>query len=134
MMVKRLSIGALTLGAALSVAACHWSPDAVRSLPVSATVKMNTSPHEAAYCIADLADQRMRHRPFGEVNDNQVRLRDGSASVVSIVMSEAVAWLIDIEATDGGSIARLYIGDRLFVYADQIERDGRAVIEECAAA
>ena len=134
MIEKRLSIGALALGAALAVAACHWSPDAVRSFPVSATVAMNTPPHEAAYCIADLADQRMRHRPFGEVNDNQVRLRAGSASVISVVMSEAVAWLVDIEATDGGSIARLYVGDRLPFAAGQIKRDGRAILEECAAA
>ena len=120
---------ALLVGAAL--AGCAFSPDAVRSSEPSAVVAMKKSPHDAAYCIADLADQRMRHR-LGSVNNNHVRLRSRSASVISVALSEHVAWLIDIEATDNGSIARLYIGDRSFLYADQIERDGRAIIKECA--
>ena len=131
--MKRLAVGAFAVGAALAVAACAWSPAAVRLSPASATVVMNTPPHKAAYCVADLADQRMRYRPFGEVNNNHVRLRDGSASVISIVLSEAVAWLVDFEATDGGSIARLHIGDRSLLYAGEIERIGRAILEECAA-
>lgn len=124
-------IGAFSLFA-IVLGGCAVSPKEVRSFEPTAVVRMTKSPTEAAHCIAALMDEEMRYGILRRGMNNHIRLHESGASVVSSAEMGITVWLVDIEETEGGSVAALHVGNQMHIYTEAIRHDGRRILDVCS--